>query len=342
MKDEIIDMHLHFGSPPDEASGCFWSEEFTQSVAYFAMLLITHSLFKKVTFERVRKQILKTINGSKHVQKSVLLALDLVYDKNGAPHPELTHLHVPNKFLAGLSRENDRVLWGASIHPYRKDWETELDFCLENGAVLCKLIPSTQIFNPADSRCIPFYKKLVAHNLPLLCHCGPEPAIPTSDEAFNEFNNPQYLRAALGLGVTVIIAHCSLPYFWIFDVAYQDDYEEFLKLFEESRQNDWRLFADLSALTTPTRNPYIEEIQQAIPPERLLFGSDYPVPIFELSYKKTNSFFRWIYLVIKMLFVKNLLDKNYLLIRQMGFDECIFTNANKLFSEIKRKKENSK
>ena len=342
MKDEIIDMHLHFGSPPDAASGCFWSDEFAKSVAYYAILLITRSLFKKIDFERVKSTMLSTINGSKYVHKSVLLALDLVYDKQGQPHPELTHLHVPNQFLATLSREHERVLWGASVHPYRKDWETQLDFCLENGAVLCKLIPSSQMFNPADSLCISFYKKLAAHNLPLLCHCGPEPAIPTSDKQFNEFNNPKYLRTALDLGVTVIIAHCALPYFWIFDVEYQDDYREFLKLVAESRQKNWRLYADLSALTTPTRNPYIEEIQRIVPPERLLFGSDYPVPVFEMSYQKSTSFFHRVYFMLKMLFVQNLLDKNYLLIKKMGFDDQIYTNAKKVFNEIKREKENDK
>ena len=48
MSNETIDVHVHFGAPKDEESGCFWSEEFTRSVAYFAMLLITKSLFKKV------------------------------------------------------------------------------------------------------------------------------------------------------------------------------------------------------------------------------------------------------------------------------------------------------
>ena len=76
MSNETIDVHIHFGAPKDEESGCFWSEEFTKSVAYFAMLLITNSLFKKVNIKRVRKHLLKVINKSKYTDKSVVLAFD--------------------------------------------------------------------------------------------------------------------------------------------------------------------------------------------------------------------------------------------------------------------------
>jgi hypothetical protein len=30
MSGQIIDVHVHFGAPNDEESGCFWSEEFTR------------------------------------------------------------------------------------------------------------------------------------------------------------------------------------------------------------------------------------------------------------------------------------------------------------------------
>ena len=126
----------------------------------------------------------------------------------------------------------------------RKSWIN----VFSNGAVLCKWIPSSQQIDVTNEKCFPVYDYLAEHNLPLLVHSGPEYSIPTSNESFIEFNNPKYLRPALDRGVTVIIAHCALPYFGALDTKYQDDMEEFYKLFEESKTKPWKLYADLSAL----------------------------------------------------------------------------------------------
>ncbi len=55
-----------------------------------------------------------------------------------------TNLYVKNSTVAGLAAGNSRILFGASVHPYRMDWEDELDYCLANKAVLCKWLPSAQ------------------------------------------------------------------------------------------------------------------------------------------------------------------------------------------------------
>ncbi|NIM89681.1 MAG: amidohydrolase family protein [Candidatus Aminicenantes bacterium] len=334
---EIIDMHLHFGAPEDEESGCYWSEEFTKQPAYLALLLLTGSLCKKIDIHHIRKHLLGVINRSKYVDKSVLLALDQVYDETGNVQPEQTHLFVPNSYLSDLAKENRRVLLGASVHPYRNDWEDELEFCLQNKAVLCKWIPSSQLINPEHPKCLPFYKKLVDYKLPLLCHTGPEYAIPTSDETYVEYNNPKYLRTALDEGVVVIIAHCAMPFFGLLDVDYQDDFGEFLKLFEEADQNNWNLFADLSAICSPFRTRYIKIIKENlknIPASKLLYASDYPIPLSELTYNKSTNFFSWLKFVLKVRLTKNPLDKNFLVIKGMEFDDSIFTNAAKLFANI--------
>ena len=332
---DIIDMHIHFGAPEDKASGCYWSKEFEKSVAYIAILLFTQSLFKKVDIRRVEKHLFKVIYGSRNVNRSVLLAMDQVYDVDGQLRPDLTHLHVPNNYIAKLASKNDRILVGASIHPYRKDWEAEFDRCLEYRSVLCKWIPSSQMIDPDHELCEPFYEKLVAHNMPLLVHAGPEYAIPTSDKKYNRFNNPKYLSKALDYGVTVIMAHCALPYFWLLDVEYQEHFDELLRLFEEAEEKDWNLYADVSAITGPLRLPYIKQIQEDVPQERLLFGSDYPIPLSELSYNKSTNFLSWLRFILKVIFMKNPLDKNYEIVRGMGFDETIFTNPAALFKGIR-------
>lgn len=335
MNADIIDMHIHFGAPKDAASGCYWSKKFEKTAAYFAMLLMTKSLFKKVDIDRVKNHLLSMINGSKLVQKGVFLAMDQVYDESGKVQPRRTHLHVPNRYIAELARENERVLFGASVHPYRADWEEELDFCLENRAVLCKWIPSSQLIDPEHARCQPFYQKLATHKLPLLCHTGPEYAIPTSDKTYNKFNNPKYLRKALEQGVRVIAAHCALPYFYLLDKpSYYDDWHDFLKLMQESEHQGWELYADLSAISGPLRLPFIDDIIRKVPAKRLLFGSDYPIPLSGLSYHKPISFSRWLRFIFRLISIKNPLDKNYNIITGMGFDNQVFTNASQLFLAI--------
>ena len=335
MGDPVIDVHIHFGVPDDPASGGFWSEEFARSPAYYAMLLITRSLFKRVDYGKIKEVMFAVLDDSKYTEKAVFLALDKVYDKDGNPHDEKTHLYVPNSCIIRLAGENDKVLFGASVHPYRPDWEEELNSCLAKGAVLCKWIPSTQLINPENDRCLPLYHKLALHDLPLLCHCGPEYAIPTSDPIYAVYNNPKYLRTALDMGVTVIIAHCATPYWGSLDVDYQDDFEEFLKLFREADAKGWKLYADLSAVCTPFRSPYIEKVIDAIPSSRLLYGSDYPIPISDVCFKKSKKFLFWLSSLAKTLFMKNLLDKNYMLIKEMGFDDCVYSNAAKLFNAIR-------
>lgn len=335
MSDPVIDIHVHFGAPEDQVSGCYWSEEFTKSPAFFGMLLITRNLFKHINLKNIKKHMFRVLNKSKFTDKAVFLALDMVYDEGGNSHlKDKTHLYVPNEYIVQLAQENSKVLFGASVHPYRPDWRDRLDYCLQQKAVLCKWLQSSQLINPANPKCIPFYQKLALHRLPLLCHGGPEYSVPTSDKSYAEYNNPKYLRTALDQGVTVIIAHCATPYFGAIDEDYQDDFEEFLKLFQEADAKGWNLFADLSAICTPFRSPYAEKIQAEIPANRLLYASDYPVPISELVFGKNMHFFSWAFSSLKMMFMKNLLDKNYLLIKRMGFDDKVFTNASNLFKNI--------
>jgi uncharacterized protein len=336
MSDPVIDIHIHFGAPEGPGHGCYWSEEFRKSPAFFAMLLVTRHLFRKIDYGTVKKHMFRTLDDSRYTDKAVFLALDEVYDEAGQVRKDATHLHVPNDCVIRLAQENGKVLFGASVHPNRLDWSAELDRCLQNGAVLCKWMPSSQIINPANPHYRPFYEKLAAHKLPLLCHVGPEYSVPTSAESYNEYNNPKYLAAALELGVTVVLAHCGTPYFGALDADYQDDFEEFLKLFDRAAVHGWDLHADLSALCTPFRSPYIERIKAGVPASRLIYGSDYPIPISEFSYRKDKNILSWLGVLLKTMFMKNPLDKNYLLIKEMGFEEAIFTNAARLFAGIVR------
>ena len=332
--EDIIDVHVHFGAPKDEDSGCYWSREFEEGLAFFAMRLVTNNLFGKIDIQRIRKHMLGVINSAKHVQRCVLLAMDQVYDEDGNVCQDKTHLHVPNSYLTRLAKENNRILFGASIHPYRPDWERELQYCLARNAVLCKWIPSSQKIDLMHPKCLPFYEKLVEHNLPLLCHVGPEAAIPPFDKSSQELNSPRLLRHALGIGVTVIAAHAALP---LLPPPLEDDqaFQELVALFREGESKNWKLYTDLSAINLGPRSFYIDRIKQEIPAHRLIFGSDYPIPILDISQKPGLSLGHWLKHFFQTIFIRNPLDKNYALIKRMEFGDSIFTNAQELFSKIK-------
>src|SRR4051794_27942422 len=109
-------------------------------------------------FERqAEAKLVETVRGATPIEAAVVLAFDAVHDAEGNPDPERTHLHVSNDYVAELTGRHPELLFGASVHPYRKDAIAELERCVERGAVLLKWLPIVQDINPADERCLPFY-----------------------------------------------------------------------------------------------------------------------------------------------------------------------------------------
>jgi uncharacterized protein len=325
MEPNIIDVHIHIGIPCDQETGCYWSDKFTDGLAFLAMRIITGSLCKEVTRKSVEEHMLGVINGAQIVGHGVLLALDEVYDEAGVRKLDLTNLYVSNKYVAGLAKDNPRVLFGASVHPFRPRWREELDFCLNNGAVLCKWLPSAQGIDPSHPQCVQFYKALKDANLPLLCHVGPEASIPPAKDEYKAYNHPNLLKPALDAGVRVIFAHCATP---LFDLDTKDeDFDQLVAILAQDKGASKPLvFADLSALLIGTRGNYIERIKNEMPKERLLFGSDYPIPIFGTGKPKGPLAAQWIKYKLSAAGSKNPLDKTYIELRK-HFDSVVFTNA---------------
>jgi len=338
---DCIDIHVHFGAPgdPDQGDPCYWSEEFTATVAYRAFRLLTGTWLTGLNLAQAKKHIVGAVESAEMVDSCVLLALDQVYDEFGRAHlKDRTHLYVSNEVILDLVKENPELFFfGASVHPYSPDWRDRIDAAIADGAVLCKWLPSAQQIDPSHPLCEPFYEKLAAHKLPLLCHAGPELSIPTSNHAFDVFNNPKYLEKALRAGVPVIVAHCALPFDFPdnTDLEAFEPYQELVRLVRRADIEGWSIYADLSALLF-FRDRYISRVIADIPPQRLLFGSDYPIPMSDLAYKKKLTLIDWLRRFWRSLTQKNLLDKNYFLLQDMGFDPAVFSNAVGLFAGIKR------
>ena len=328
---KVIDIHVHLGGTGDSGSGCQMSPEFMGSLAFVAMLIVMEASPADVNDQRIKEVILNAVNTSTQVDHAVLLALDGVY-KGGKLVKSESHLVTPNDVIIDIAKENPRVLFGASVHPYRKkkDFLAEVTRCIDNRAVLFKWIPSSQQIDPWDERCLPFYEALAEAKIPLLCHTGAELAVPTSDPDTNKFNDPRRLKKALNAGVRVIAAHCATPYFGGLTPADLDYFEHLIAMLRNAEKKGWDLYADISAFCTPTRIRYLRRINKEIstgkiPPGRFLYGSDFPIPIIDI-----NAFKDQPDLATMLTHLKgqgNPLDRNYSILQEFGIHEAIFTNA---------------
>jgi mannonate dehydratase len=132
-----------------------------------------------------------------------------------------------------------------------------------------------------DARLAPFYARLAATRTPLIVHCGEEKAVPGAGR--DELGNPLLVRWPLRAGVRVIVAHCaSLGEALDLDrrePIERPAFELFGRLMDEP---EWRglLLGDVSALFQRNRPSAVWRTVLARPDwqERLLHGSDYPLP----------------------------------------------------------------
>lgn len=206
--------------------------------------------------------------GATEVDAAVILAFDAVYDDDGRIDEARTHLHVENRYVIELVKREPKMLFGASVHPYRRDAVAELERCATAGAVLLKWLPITQGMNPADPRCFPLYEALAHFGIPLLAHTGGEKTLPNIDITVAD---PALLRPALERGVTVIAAHCgtrSAPG----ETCFVDGFVRMAKEHE-------RFYGDTSALNLPTRAyAYRKLLDDPGVRAKLVHGSDWPIP----------------------------------------------------------------
>jgi predicted TIM-barrel fold metal-dependent hydrolase len=255
--------------------------------------------------------LVDTINATPELDRAVVLAFDAVYRPDGSRDDDRTHLYVSNDCVAELAQKYPKVLFGASVHPYRPDAVAELERCVRLGAVLLKWLPIVQDFNPADERCLPFYEALAHHRLPLLCHTGGERLLPNLNLAVAD---PQLLVPALRKGVTVIAAHCGTR-----DRMLHTDYlPTFVRLAHEYEN----LYGDTAALNLPTRSyAYKTILEDKLVRGRLVHGSDWPVMSIataRIGLVKAAKL---------MLSESNWMRRDVLIKRELGFEDAYWHRA---------------
>ncbi len=243
----------------------------------FRFLLWKHSLKTDKPREANQKyldDLLTELRASRHVQKAVILGMDGVYDHNGRLNQAHTDFLIGNDYVLKTAKAHpDELLAGVSINPQRRDAVEEIHRCADAGAVLVKVLPNAQQFNPADPQYNTFYRTLAERKLPFLSHVGYEFSLIGKDQSVGD---PDRLRTALDEGATVIAAHaCSYGLML---------YEKFLPTFHDLARRYPNFYADISALTLPNRLRMLLHLRRH--PElqdRLIFGTDYPLSVFHLA-----------------------------------------------------------
>ena len=268
--------------------------------------------------ERIAQTLAATIESAKPLDAAAVLAFDAVYDGEGRLDEKNTHLYVSNDYVIDLACANRRILFGASVHPYRKDAVAEIERCVRAGAVLLKWLPIVQDFDPADERCFPVYEALAHYKLPLLSHTGGEKTLPNLNR---HVADPYLLKPALERGVTVIAAHCgtrSAP-------NETDFFPHFARLAREFEN----CFGDTSALNFPTRWYGLERIlEDPFLMTKVVHGSDWPIPAFPSPMQLPISLAR------RLMREKNWMRRDVLIKQKLGFDAEYWHRASRILKLI--------
>src|SRR5215217_3123953 len=72
-------------------------------------------------------KLAELIGKTPEIDGVVVLAFDAVYDDAGDLDARNTHLYVTNDHVIELAKRDRRMLFGASVHPYRKDASQQLE-----------------------------------------------------------------------------------------------------------------------------------------------------------------------------------------------------------------------
>lgn len=219
--------------------------------------------------EKNQNGLADLIENSK-LDHAVVLGYDGVYT-DGMFDKEKTPFYVDNDCVIALAKRSDKILAGASINPLRKDWKDELDKCIEAGSVLIKWLPNVQGFDPSDRNIVPFYEKLIDNDLVLLTHTGYEWAVDKIDDDYAKLDR---LRLPLDMGVRIIGAHCGGG-----GVLLDKGFEDVRSMVEKYPN----LYFDVSGMATVHRRSRLGNAVKDIS-ERLVFGTDFPVPIHRWAF----------------------------------------------------------
>jgi predicted TIM-barrel fold metal-dependent hydrolase len=271
----ICDTHVHIAGIGTQGSGNRLAPSFLTGTAFQrfmrALKLPADVLQSPDCDSQIARRIVAWIDESV-LDCAVLLAFDAAHHADGSVDTR-TLLVTDNDFVADLASNHRKILFGASVHPYRRDAVAELERLIARGACLVKWLPGAQNIQPDHPRCLPFYEVLAQHRIPLLCHTGVEHTVKIFP---NTLNDPVRLIPALERGVVVIAAHCGSRVF-LHEKSYFRCWREMAERYEG-------FYGDISAFGMITRIWVLRQLLESPAlTAKLVFGSDFPATPMPLS-----------------------------------------------------------
>jgi predicted TIM-barrel fold metal-dependent hydrolase len=274
----LIDVHCHLAALPTPGNGCRMSRKMLRGPLLRATAWAEGYPLEdpERTNALYLEKLLGRLSASTRVSRAVLLALDGAYGADGRLDEARTSMLISNDAVfSACAASGGKLLPGASVNPARRDALEELERCAAKGAVLIKVLPNAQGFDPGQQRYEAFYRALARLRLPLLSHIGAEFSV-ASEDGHQDLGEPGRLERALDAGAAVIAAHgCSSGR--LFGSLFSEPH------LETALRLAWRhprFFMDASALTLPNRVAMAVRLaRQPALQERLLFGTDYPLVV---------------------------------------------------------------
>ena len=301
---EIIDLHTHMVAytEPNVVSKNQLYHFQKVGFGFFG-----NSFFRPPTHIDLEKMYVRRLSelatNSNYVDRTVLLAMD-------APADGIVHYYVPNDYVAQQSTVSDRILFGASVNPAKKDAIDRLREARKLNAVLNKILQNSMRFNPSDPAYDEFWQEMAKLGIPLLAHSGNESTILDCNQ---EYGNPLLLKRAIEKGVRVIISHCGAPEYVeeAVDMAIEHP-NVYLGVAAMARQKRYKDLLDI--LET-------EEVH-----DKLVFETDMPLVADPLWFGNIIGHD----IVEYIADIKNPYDQYAVLLLELGFDESILTRGAKL------------
>ena len=318
-----VDMHVHAAGLGHLGSGNFVHESLRSNFRfgfYLRAFDVSEEEVKQQGDGIVLERIHKKIEDSIFVDEAVILALDGVVDEEGELDPENTVVYVSNQFLIEQLRQYDNLFLGASINPYRHDALDRLKYVVGEGAVLLKWIPSIMEIDPSDPELVPFYTQLAEIGLPLLTHTGRELSFGSHSD---DLRDPQRIKLALSLGVTVIAAHIATTG----ETDGEQHYDRIQSLFDPYPN----FYADISSLTQVNKRFYLQDtLARGEHLDRLMNGSDWPLQFFPIVSPLFHLYSISLSDAKAVHEIENQWDRDIVLKKMMGVPEHVFQRSGEL------------
>ena len=279
---QTIDFHAHLLSPDVSFSRIYDKA----AISVFAKKLgVDKNELINRKYEAFVEAFINNVKTSKHVKKSVILPVDAKIDHKGNEISRDKTVCSSNEDVLREYQENpNEIIPFFSVNPNRPDALDLIDKYASQGFKGAKFLQNYWDIDINDKKYTPYFEKIKSYDLPIIIHTGGEHAI----ESNPMYEKVEVANGAIEVGCKVVLAHfgvnmimnqelTKLHHNFSFETSkFGEDYFKTIEYLEKHEN----VYADLSAIIAFFRTKVVEDLakNQKHIHDKLLFGTDYPVP----------------------------------------------------------------